>query len=345
MTINLNTINNKDFVTKDLLLEYITDWDIYNFYINNNELGLNKIINSPLRKDVKPSFGLFIGESKEICFKDFNVTSGDCIKFVQLKFGLTYFEALSKIAIDFNIDSNFIVKKCDKTIIKNYNQTKTREEIINDLNTFKLGKKSRNWTINDLHFWNKFGISKSTLILYNVQPISHVFIGDKIITCDNTSYCFIEKKDMIETYKIYQPNNETNKWLNNHNSSIWQGWTQLPTKGDILIITKSLKDVMALKDVCNINAVSLQTEGTSPKEYVINELKSRFNEIYVLYDNDFDKEQNWGRQFGKKLADKFNLIQIEIPDNYSAKDFSDLVYLHGYNTAKECIETLINKPF
>jgi hypothetical protein len=33
-----------------------------------------------------------------------------------------------------------------------------------------------------------------------------------------------------------------------------------------------------------------------------------------LYDNDYDKEVNWGREFGEKIADKFNLMQIEIED-------------------------------
>jgi hypothetical protein len=41
--------------------------------------------------------------------------------------------------------------------------------------------------------------------------------------------------------------------------------------------------------------------------------------------NDYDKEVNWGREFGEKIADKFNLMQIEIEDKYYAKDFSDFV--------------------
>lgn len=345
MVINLNDLNKKSYITKEKLLTYITDWDVYRMYIQNKDLNINKVFNSPLRNDEKPSFGLFIGESGEICFKDFNVSSGDFIKFVQLKFGLNYYEALSKIVIDFNLESDFIVKKNEKTEYKknNITENKKREDIIADLNTYKLGKKSRNWILKDISFWNNFGIKKKTLELYNVSPVSHLFIGDKIITCSNLTYCFTENKDNVITYKIYQPFNKEYKWLNNHNSSVWQGWTQLPEKGDILIITKSLKDVMSIKDVCGIPSVSLQTESSKPKLKIILELKQRFKKIFLLYDNDFDKEINWGNTFGKELCKEFDLKQIEIDSKFKSKDFSDLVKNYKETFAKNYLIDLINK--
>jgi hypothetical protein len=104
---------------------------------------------------------------------------------------------------------------------------------------------------------------------------------------------------------------------------------------------------MSLHDVTGIPAVSLQTESAFPKEHVIDILKNRFSLIYLLYDNDFDKEINWGREFGSKLRDKFKFLQIEIPEEYKSKDFSDLVKNHGEKNAKECIEELIDQalPF
>jgi hypothetical protein len=51
--------------------------------------------------------------------------------------------------------------------------------------------------------------------------------------------------------------------------------------------------------------------------------------------NDYDKEVNWGREFGEKIADKFNLMQIEIEDKYYAKDFSDFVKAYGTECYKE----------
>ena len=81
--INLN--KTKQYLSKQEIFKYVDDWNIYNFYIQEPNLTINKAISSPLRSDEKPSFALFVGESTEICFKDFNITAGDCIKFVQLK--------------------------------------------------------------------------------------------------------------------------------------------------------------------------------------------------------------------------------------------------------------------
>lgn len=346
MVINLN--KTKQYLTKKDVLDKVSDWDIYRLYIKDSKLTINKVISSPLRSDENPSFALFVGESTEICFKDFNVTAGDCIKFVQLKFGLNYYEALSKVAIDFNFDSDFIVKKNEHV---NYNETneftsnQLREEVLRDLNTYNLGKKSRKWTLRDISFWDGFGIDINTLEKYNVEPVSHIFINDKILSCDNNTYCFVENKDSIKTYKIYQPFNKKYKWLNNHNASVWQGWTQLPQKGKTLIVTKSLKDVMSIKCLTGLDAVSLQTESSKPKEQIIDELKSRFEDIYIFYDNDYDKEENWGRNFGEAISNCFDTIQIEIHENHKSKDFSDLVKNKGKEFAKNWLIDKLDVPF
>ena len=344
MTINLNLKH----VTKEGLLQFLTDLEIYRMYIKE-EVDTRGNMCSPLRDDLKPSFGFFIGESGELCFNDFVLGSGDCIKFVMLKFGLSYFEALSKIALDANLEDEFIIKNTFRTNINTSNHLKTREDIVKDLNSKALGKTSRNWTLSDLAFWNKYGITKKTLDKYRVLPVSylHVGINKKIISADKLAFSYTEYKDGNETFKIYQPENVEYKWLNTHNDSTWQGWEQLPETGESLIITKSLKDVMAITDVLGLPVVSLQTESALPKEHVLDQLKQRFKTIYILYDNDFDKDTNWGRQFGKKLEERFNLMQIEIPDEYKSKDFSDLVLNHGEKAAKECLLKLIEEslPF
>jgi len=335
---------NKKMITKESLMKHINDYEIYCMYMDfpdGNLIGSN--MNSPLRDDEKPSFGFFIGQSNEICFKDFLIGSGDCIKFVMLKFGLNYFEALSKIAIDANLENHFIVKNTFKTNIATNAFSGDREEFIKKVNSIKIGKTSTNWSILHYSFWNQFGITKPTLDKYNVEPVSYLHVGTdrKIIKTDLHTYCFNEYKDGKNSFKIYQPYNIDYKWLNNHDDSVWQGWGQLPEKGEELIITKSLKDVMSIYDVYGIPAVSLQSETIKPKQHIIDELKSRFENIYILYDNDYDKEINWGREFSEKLANEFGFIKIEIEDNLKSKDFSDLVKNHGEIFAKEYLNTLL----
>lgn len=339
MVINLN----KKMVTKESLLEKISDWDVFNMYIPE-DLNLKDPILSPLRDESKPSFGLFIGERGEICFKDFLLGSGDCIKFVQMKFSLDYFEAMSKIALDAKLDNQFIIKNTFKTNVIS-SPSVSRESIITAGEKFSLTKKSRKFELFDLAFWNQFGIDYDTLLKYNVTPISHIFFNGKIIVADKYAYCFTEYKDGVETYKIYQPLNSTYKWLNSHNESVWQGWEQLPKTGDKVIITKSLKDVMAIDKTLGVPVVSLQAEGVIPKEHIIEQLRHRFTTIFLLYDNDYDKEVNWGREFGEKISDKYNLIQIEIDESYKSKDYSDLIKNIGKDIAKSILEEAIAVPF
>lgn len=212
-------------------------------------------------------------------------------------------------------------------------------------NSADLGKKARDWNLHDIKYWSQFGIDIETLEKYNVAPISYLFIGGRPIHADKYAYCFTEYKDGRETYKIYQPFSEKYKWINNHNDSVWQGWSMLPKEGDQLIITKSLKDVMSITNVLGIPAISLQAESIKPKNHIIHELEDRFKTIYLLYDNDFDKEINWGQNFAEELCKNYKFINLMIPSSFESKDFSDLVKNYGAKNAKEIWEEKIEIPF
>jgi hypothetical protein len=338
---------NKTFVTKKELLEYINDYEIYCMYIDVNKVVMKGNMLSPLRDEEKPSFGFFVGENGDLCFKDFLLGSGDCFKFVMLKFGLSFFEAMSKIVLDAGLEEHFIIKNTFKTNILASPTSEDRAKFLKELNSNSLGKTRRPWDIRDLSYWNQYGVSKQTLLKYNVEPLAYIHVGvnKSIIKTDFYTYCYNELKDDNHSFKIYQPNNLEYKWLNNHDDSVWQGWTQLPEKGEVLIITKSLKDVMSIVDVTGIPAVSLQAESVHPKEQVMEELRQRFSCIFLLYDNDYDKDVNWGREFGRKFARKYDVVHKEIESKYKSKDFSDLVKNHGYKFAKEYLEDLISVPF
>lgn len=342
---------NKKLVSKEELFKYITDYDIYREYIDQ-EIIVGKNIFSPFRQELNPSFGFFLGENNEICFHDFTLKlKGDCIKFVMILFDLSYFEALSKIAIDFNMQDDFICAtniKRSKVKLGDFQLNTSREKALaKTLYKFSLAKKRRDWTPKDLLFWKQFGISLKTLKKYRVEPISHLIINGHPIKADEYAYVFIETKDNIETYKIYQPFSKDYKWLNSHNDSIWQGWSQLPQSSDpgILIITKSLKDVMAITENTQFSAVALQCENILPKKQVIDELKERFGRIIIFYDNDYDKDQNWGQLFANDLQKITNFENIFIDEKYKSKDFSDLIKNYNVEKAVEILEDELNVPF
>jgi hypothetical protein len=343
MNIDLN--KKKVLISKSAILSQHNELEIFQRYIDKEINIGGKPIISPLRKEKNASFGFFVGENNEICFNDFKLGKGDFIQFLRLKYDLTYFEALSKVACDFDMQDDYICKKSDKEIFTKNNNNVTKKELLTNYTGYNLNKRARKWMAHDVLFWNQYGIGKKTLDFFKVEPIDYIFIGDNCHSADKYAYCFIEVKDGIETYKIYQPYNEKYKWINNHNNSVWQGWTQLPEKGEDLIITKSLKDVMCIYEITGIPAVSMQSENVLPKGHVFNQLNERFTYISLLYDNDFDSEINWGREFADKFAKEFGLIDCFIKDEYKCKDFSDLVKMYGKEKAKNILlkETLI--PF
>lgn len=334
---------NIKFITKEDILREVGEINVFKHY-TNIKVELNKITISPLRNERNASFGYFKSRTGEILFNDFVLGGGDCVKFVMLKFNLTWFEALSKIAIDFQIDDAYIVKKNIKTQSKAVSKKfefDDKDSLLENFNKLTIQIRKRHWKLLDYNFWNSFGITKETLERYNVSPVDYIFLNGQPINADIYAYAFKEEKDNEITYKIYQPFNPHYKWINNHNNSIWQGWTNLPEKGETLIITKSLKDVMSISDVMGIPSISLQAESTKPKDKIINELIGRFFTIYVLYDNDYDSEVNWGEKFGEDLAKKYNFIQLKIPDKYKSKDFSDLIKNYGREEAKHILNNML----
>jgi len=332
----------KTFINEENLLKHVSDYDIFKYYIGDFKIG--KSFSSPFRKDDYASFNIgYNSITNKLYYNDYVLGGGNFILFVMYKYNLNYREACNKIVIDLDLQEHFHLYDLDKKIIKE--NKKFLKSTENEIKKFKkevyLSAKIRSWQEHDLQFWKQFGITLSTLEKYNVFPAEYAMVGEKIFKLDKYAYVFVEYKDNEKTITVYQPYNNQ-KWMKNHNSSVWYGWTQLPEKGKNLIITKSRKDIMSIYENTGIPVAGLQNEKILPKQQVMDELKNRFETIYVLYDNDFDKPVNWGREFGQKLSDEYNLFQIEIPEDLESKDFSDLILNHGKKKACEVLYELIS---
>lgn len=204
----------------------------------------------------------------------------------------------------------------------------------------------REWRDYDYSYWDTYGISKATLEFGDVYPVKYVlFYKDNhkyVFPADKYAYCYVERKDGNVSLKIYQPYNKNgHKWFNSGNRSIWDLWTKLPPTGDNVIITSSRKDALCLWENTHIPSVSMQGEGYLPKPSVIEELKSRFKNVWVFYDNDYTNPQNPGHTDSLQLCGMYNLKQIEIPASYQSKDPSDLVKNHGRETLKNFINNIV----
>lgn len=287
--INLNDsrFNIKQFVTEELLFEILSDYDIFNYYID--DLILNRAFESPLRNDKKPSFTVFWSNKyNRLLWKDHG--SGDrggSITFVMRLLGLGYKNTLEQIALDFKLDDRFLIGSNSKRYKTSNPIIHTREDVNNKVSDATIiNITSRNFEYHDIKFWSEFGISEQTLRKYNVIPLRYIFINDRLFGADKYSYAYMEEKDGVVRYKIYQPFSINNKWINNLIEGTLSGWSQLDENGDLLIIASSLKDGMCLHGLGFTNFIAPQTENYIFKPHIVEDLKNRFDDIIVFYDHD-----------------------------------------------------------
>lgn len=324
-------------------LDYILN-DVGEFNILSHYLGISHVpcvISSPLRVDKHPSFGLWSNDGRTINFTDFATKDhGDIFDLLGGMWNTDYHGVLSKIQKDLPL----IPRKESKVSIAKESKYLSNRKIYHSDTILEC--KTRPWKSHDIKYWEQYGISKDWATFGDIYPISHIILtmGEKRynIPAEKYAYAYVERKDDIVSLKIYQPYSENFKWRNKHNSSVWDLWTKLPITGEKLIITSSRKDALSIWENTGIPAISLQAESYLPKHHVVEQLKNRFKNIYVLYDNDFNSaNENYGRIFGKKMAEEFDLIQLEIPDEYKSKDTSDLCKNYGRQEIRRIILHLI----
>lgn len=309
-------------ITLDYILSKVTEYDIYARYIGQFKIGF--IYNSPFREDKNPSFGIFRSrKSGKLLFKDHgNGECGDVIKFVELYTGLTnYNDILNRIVTDMSITNN--------TKLKSTKQYESKDTVI--------GVVRQDWTDVDKQYWSQFGITKETLIKFNVFSIKY-YLCDGIVKGiyknENPMYAY----KVYDHFKIYRPlADKYTKWRNNLAPYDIQGYEQLPEKGDLLIITKSLKDVMCLYEM-GYTAISPSSESTFISDKALNQLNRRFKRILICFDRDISGIKNM-----RKISLKTGLNGFLIHKRFKAKDISDAIKLNGFKTIKDWLENELRR--
>lgn len=295
-------------------------------------------------RDRHASFAIFYSHRKgKYMFKEFRYGyTGDCVDLVRYIFNYpSNSKACMRILHDFgiegyHIDADILTVATPGLTVNKLPSVTPPERIV------EIQVTVRRWELYDIIYWGQYGITEKWLKRGHVYPISHYYVNGNMRYADTYAYAYIEKKDGVITYKIYQPYAEKRKkWLNDNDSSVWELWDLLPEKFPLLIITKSRKDALSIMSTTGIPSTALQSEGTKPKPQVMDELKRRFNRIIVFYDNDFDKDTNYGLRYAKMLGEEYGLETIMIPSEYGEKDYSDFVKRYGPSKARKLFEELI----
>lgn len=290
---------------------------------------------STLRVDHRPTCSFFRTRNGVLKMKDFQTGFlGDFIDVVMFKRKVSYYEAIKIIANDFDIIPD---KKLEKTtdVITNFAEDKTT--VVEKNSPAKIQITIGEWSDRDLNWWKQFGITLDTLKYFNVFRADYVFLNDNIISVyseHDPSYAYyFGIKDGRELWKIYYPFRKKNRFL--LNCSVLQGIQQLPFNDSILVITKSLKDVMSLHEL-GISAIAPQAESIIMDDTVMAILRLRFK--YIVFNGDWD---NAGKQFMIKNRKLYGGLCLTFKNKVQdGKDVSDFIKLHGIDNAKKLLMAL-----
>jgi hypothetical protein len=340
-------IKGRPILSKEIIFSKISSEDIFREYCSPfNKIGEH--FSSELRVEKAPSCSIAWIKG-DLLYRDFGEgLSLRAIDYVMTKFNLNYWDALEKIYYDFKLDGNSfyndsIVRATFNTSFYGTGNCITNEDNTKQQQCFYAKQptiiriKKRAWNQADASYWkSRYNISRQTLEKFDVVPVSHFWINDNMFVADKLAYCYNFYQDTPNHWarKIYQPFSKTCKWLAT-GSGVVQGEGMLPYSGDLLIITKSLKDIMCLYTM-GYTAISPTSETSFlPEKYLLKQEK-RFKKLVLFLDQD-----TTGVKKSKEFSEKWNIPYILIPEEYKSKDLSDLIWNHGIDKAKQVINKLL----
>lgn len=305
----------EEFITKDKLYSSISQEEIFKRYIPNfKSVGVKFCSN--LREDPNPSC-IITPYNGVLWYKDFGTNSRgvDAIGYVSMIYNITYNQAIEMIADNLGYNSQIRVEPIPKTDLK-----------------IKYEFKVRNYLPRDNEYWGQYYIVKEELKFFDIYPIEWLRVvkptGVTVIR-EEFAYVYIFGKN---DYKFLFPYSDY-KWLGNSNS--YQGYNQLPWTGDLLIITKALKDVVVLYKL-GYSAIAPQSESVVISKSFMSVLQRRFKRVVLFYDND-----TAGIAGANKNSILHCIDSIIIPTELGEKDISDYTKLNGLEKSKILLNKLL----
>lgn len=314
---------------RDDILAQVDSYKILAFYLapfhNEPKLIQGHNISNPFltEKQETPSFNIFCDQKggHEWKFKDFATTDqGSCFDLVMKLFNIDFIEAKARICEDFNLSN---------PTLKTVNRMETEKPLLEKKST-DYTIKPRDFTKQELDYWAKYGITLEILNKFKVRSLAEFSAINKVgkpYTFQSGNNKFIFAYEQGVWCKLYKPLDDKKfrfQYLGEKPQNFVFGLEQLPEKGDFVFITGGEKDVMSLA-AKGYHAISLNSETAKPTPELLSDLRSRFTEIVVLYDND-----KTGIEQSKDLSSAFGLARVTLPElANNGKDISDFFATGG----------------
>jgi hypothetical protein len=314
----------KTKLTMQSVLDKITEYDIFRWYMPDKSWKLNRVTYSPYRNESNPSF-IIGNKNGNLSFIDFADTSrrGDCFEFVKTLHNLSSMDDVLKL-----IDRDFHLGIASGVITEEYKKIVSEYKQPED-----LGKRysliqviTRKFNNDELAYWNSYHQSLQDLRDNNVYAIKKVFLNKSLFAIKENELTFGYFYD--GHWKIYRPFADKKvKWVPN-NVPI----TAMDGKADIkdckvAFINKSKKDYMVMKKLfpcsCAVQNEGLGCFSAENVEY----LRANSEKQILSFDSDVTGVTN-----SQQITKVFGFGYLNVPKKYlteGIKDWADLAKTHG----------------
>jgi len=321
------------FLTPEKILEKITEYDIFKYYMPNTDWEPNVVTFSPFRNERNPSF--MIGNKQgRLTFIDFADTSkrGSCFDFVRMSFNLKDLkEVLALIDRDFGLGfSRETNTEQYKRIVSQYIQPVRAVKAYSNIQVVVKA-----FTNDELAYWNQYHQSLDDLKANNVYSISKVYLNKQLFPVPfelRFGYLYDDK------WKIYRPHakDKKSKWVpNNVPITAMDGKDDIKNC-DVAFINKSKKDYMVMKKLFPCSC-AVQNEGLgcfSPEN--VEYIKSNSASQILSFDSDVTGVEN-----SQQITKIFNFDYCNVPRKYLSegiKDWADLAKAHGMQAIEDYLK-------
>jgi DNA primase len=321
-------------IKTDSILEKVSEYDIFRYYMPHSDWKPNIVTFSPFRNEKNPSF--MIGNKHgRLTFIDFGDTSrrGSCFDFVMMIHNITdYQEALKLIDRDLGLGlSRGTNTNVYKHIVKEYKQPIKTAKTYSHIQVI-----TKKFTNEELAYWAQYHQDIEDLKANNVYSISKVYLNKQLFPAPigelRFGYLYGDK------WKIYRPHakDKRSKWVpNNVPITAMDGKDDIK-QCDVAFINKSKKDYMVMKKIFPCSC-AVQNEGLgcfSPDN--VEYIKSNSASQILSFDSDVTGVEN-----SQQITQMFDFGYCNVPRKYLSegiKDWADLAKVHGMKAIEDYLK-------
>lgn len=330
------------------VLKRVSEGSLWRFYLGF-DYELKRGFSSPLRiGDDNPSFNIYEDKRGRLMFKDFGgeALHGDIFDYLQKRDSLDLTEALVKVNVDFKLGLGKPEQQAytgSKPLSK---RTMDTLEKFEDKLAMQTAPTIKVWTRDhseaDVLYWLQYGITIATLNYYKVHCLRRIEVNGRLVythSDDNPCYSYSFPSKHIKCY-FPKATGEQFRFLGNANNyEDIQGYHQCNVKKDknnkLLILTKSMKDVMCLREL-GYEAMAIHGEGQYFYKDFIRHIKKYYPNIISMYDRD-----KTGVKGMKYLWTTYGISAVFIPKalaKQGIKDISDMYKALGREKTEEFLK-------